>query len=659
MKMPPLLLSSTLIFWGWQTGQWIFALPMALIFEASRLLLWRWDLSTADFRRISNLCMMLLLVLSVYIVISAQGLRFVYIFFQWLPIALFPLLAAQTYSTSDRIEIQTIFLLGKQDNRKQDNNRKKKTLNLTFPYFAICLLSASAGNSREFSFYIGMFLLISLVLWRIRSHKFSPVLWLCLLIIAGNIGFVGQIGLRNLHMALEGKTVEWLSNFYSQDPDPIQRGTAIGAIGLLKLDNSIVFRVASPKGQTTPSLLREATYNKYQSAMWVAANSEFTPVPPDPNGTTWQLAKQVGNSSEITVSASLPQGKGLLKLPQGSFQVDKLPVSSMRRNQYGTVKVAGKPQRFSYRILFDRGLNLDSPPREEDMLVPDPEKPALDRIISQLDLEGKSPQEIIKRVDSFFQENFSYTLELAGKDKQSTPLSVFLLENRSGHCEFFATATTLLLRAAGIPARYAIGYSVHEFSRLENQFIVRSRHSHAWTLVYIDGAWQRLDTTPASWTSIEDAAAPKWGVILDLWSLLSFQLSAGLRLRGLQYWWWLLIPLMLVMLWRFSRQKRVRRRLEARNQTKIGAQQPPTGGDSELYLIEKVLNESGFTRHHSETMKKWLSRLEKDLPASYAINELKGIIELHYRYRFDPQGITPAERGRLKSAIRSWLETRS
>lgn len=654
MKMPPLLLGFALIFWGWQTGQWILAVPMALIFEASRLLLWRWDLSTADFRRISNLCMLLLLVLSVYIVISAQWLRFVYIFFQWLPIALFPLLAAQTYSTSDRISIRTLFIFLKQDDRP-----RKKTLNLTYPYFAVCILSASAGNSRELSFYIGMFLLISLVLWSIRSDQFSPILWLSMLILAGSLGFVGQIGLHNLHLALEGKAVEWLSNFYTQDPDPIQRGTAIGAIGLLKLDNSIIFRVAAPKGQTTPSLLREATYNKYQSGMWVAANSEFTPVPPDPNGTTWPLAKPVANSSEITVSASLRSGKSLLKLPQGSFQVDRLPVSSMDRNQYGTVKVAGKPQRLSYQILFDRGVNLDSSPREEDMLVPDREKPALDRIISQLDLEGKSPQEILKRVDSFFQENFSYTLELAGKDKKSTPLAVFLLQNRSGHCEFFATATTLLLRAAGIPARYAIGYSVHEFSRLENQFIVRSRHSHAWTLAYIDGAWQVLDTTPASWTSIEDAAAPKWAVISDFWSLLSFKLSAGLQLRGSQYWWWLLIALILVMLWRFARQKRVLRRLDARNQTKIGAQQPPTGGDSELYLIEKVLKESGFTRHHSETMKNWLSRLEKDLPASYSINELKGILELHYRYRFDPQGITPAERRRLKSAIRSWLETRS
>ncbi|MBT8330725.1 MAG: transglutaminase-like domain-containing protein, partial [Deltaproteobacteria bacterium] len=36
----------------------------------------------------------------------------------------------------------------------------------------------------------------------------------------------------------------------------------------------------------------------------------------------------------------------------------------------------------------------------------------------------------------------------------------FLTRSRSGHCEYFATATVLLLRQAGIPARYARGYSV-------------------------------------------------------------------------------------------------------------------------------------------------------------------------------------------------------
>ena len=44
----------------------------------------------------------------------------------------------------------------------------------------------------------------------------------------------------------------------------------------------------------------------------------------------------------------------------------------------------------------------------------------------------------------------------------ATKVAEFLLKTRAGHCEHFATATTMLLRAAGVPTRYAVGYSVQE-----------------------------------------------------------------------------------------------------------------------------------------------------------------------------------------------------
>jgi len=48
-----------------------------------------------------------------------------------------------------------------------------------------------------------------------------------------------------------------------------------------------------------------------------------------------------------------------------------------------------------------------------------------------------------------------------------------------------------------VPTRYAVGYSVQEWSRLEQRYIVRARHGHSWALVYVNGAWRDVDTTPA------------------------------------------------------------------------------------------------------------------------------------------------------------------
>ena len=63
MKTPVLLLGASLMFWGWQSDHWIWAALMAIILESARLIRLRWDLSNADFRRISDLCVILFLIL--------------------------------------------------------------------------------------------------------------------------------------------------------------------------------------------------------------------------------------------------------------------------------------------------------------------------------------------------------------------------------------------------------------------------------------------------------------------------------------------------------------------------------------------------------------------------------------------------------------------
>jgi hypothetical protein len=41
--------------------------------------------------------------------------------------------------------------------------------------------------------------------------------------------------------------------------------------------------------------------------------------------------------------------------------------------------------------------------------------------------------------------------------------------------------------------------------------------------------------------------------------------------------------------------------------------------------------------------------------ASHLMDDLESILKLHYRYRFDPQGISPAEKEALTSTTRTWL----
>jgi transglutaminase-like putative cysteine protease len=102
---------------------------------------------------------------------------------------------------------------------------------------------------------------------------------------------------------------------------------------------------------------------------------------------------------------------------------------------------------------------------------------------------------------------------------QLDPIEDFVTNHRRGHCEYFASALTLMLRSQNIPARMIVGYKGGEFNYVGSYFVVRQRDAHAWVEAYLadneipadamcpeerhpGGGWLRLDPTPS--TDAED-----------------------------------------------------------------------------------------------------------------------------------------------------------
>lgn len=129
-------------------------------------------------------------------------------------------------------------------------------------------------------------------------------------------------------------------------------------------------------------------------------------------------------------------------------------------------------------------------------------------------------QAYINMVIDYLSKNYKYTLNPgkvpAGKDF----IDYFLYHNKKGYCSYFATAATLMFRAAGIPARYVEGYSVSDdfikngtksskffYKRIDDtltkisydqySITVTDGNAHAWVEVYKDGyGWVPVDATP-------------------------------------------------------------------------------------------------------------------------------------------------------------------
>ena len=128
--------------------------------------------------------------------------------------------------------------------------------------------------------------------------------------------------------------------------------------------------------------------------------------------------------------------------------------------------------------------------------------PPLDRRIPELARQitrnAKTPFDKALLIESYLRDRFTYTLNLTGKPGDD-PLAHFLFETRAGHCEYFASAMTIMLRTLGIPAREVNGFLPGEYNDLGGDYIVRASDAHSWVEVYFPGnEWQIFDPTPAS-----------------------------------------------------------------------------------------------------------------------------------------------------------------
>lgn len=648
MTVPHFLLGASLLFWGWQTGLMPLAVIMAALLEGARLMRSRINLSQVDFRRIADFNTVVFVAALFFVYLSRQSSRFIFTFLQWVPVALLPVILAQVYSTAGKIDPGAIFWSLRKP--AGDGTPVMAALDLRYPYLFVVILSSGAANMRTPWFFAGACLLVAWSLWPFRNRRFSPALWIALLAAAALAGYGSQFGLNRLQLYLAEAVPQWLSS--GDKPDTYRSMTAIGELGEIKLSDKILFRVETKPGQGPPRLLRRASFNTYVPSFpgtWVAAQTRFEQVDPEADGASWKFGAAT-NAREAVVTDSLREGRSVLKVPTGCFEIRDLPAGYLDRNIYGALRVYDGPGLVRYRVLYADDTVLDSPPGAGDLIIPDQVRHVISQVARELKLSGEPPAGVLAEIENFFHGHFSYSLVLRGGGERGA-LQEFLTRSRAGHCEFFATATVLLLREAGIPARYATGFSVQDFSRLEGCYVVRARHAHAWALAFVGGSWRDLDTTPAGWGEMEEQNAAWWTPLSDTWSWLAFKVSQWRRLEGERPEAgpvvWALLAAAALLCAVFLRRKSLT--LIRNHPAKAQKTDLRPGLDSELYEIEKLLAGAGHIRRPWETISAWAARIAADVKID------PSILELHYRLRFDPAGLSATDRDALKEAVRSWM----
>lgn len=178
-----------------------------------------------------------------------------------------------------------------------------------------------------------------------------------------------------------------------------------------------------------------------------------------------------------------------------------LTVPPQARRTADLYLVADKPVRQLTRYTARSALQYRTAPlsaaeRARALQLP-PANPAARALGAQWRGQTQDDAAVVERALRYFAEQpFYYTLEpppLTGD-----AIDQFLFETRRGFCEHYSAAFTVLMRAAGIPARVVTGYQGGEPNPLGDYLIVRQRDAHAWSEVWLAGqGWVRVDPTAA------------------------------------------------------------------------------------------------------------------------------------------------------------------
>jgi transglutaminase-like putative cysteine protease len=627
-----------LLLWGHATGQLALAALASVALEAAAVGRVRFEFERRQFERCADASSVAFMLVALY-AFGAHRLFGIYALLALLPWCLVPLALMQAYSTAQSVPLSALVY-------GMRAGGVSRTVDLRLALGLNALLAASVGELPRAHYALGLAALLAWQLWQQRPRPGRHATWFAMLGVAAGGALLLQTGFTHLHGALGDVVSRWLRELPLASADPQRASTAIGSLGRLKLSDRIALRVSAAKPPTPPLLLTEATYGEFRLGTWSNPAATFTTLDAVPGRREWPLAAASADANRYEISVRREREIGVVPVPPEAVRLRGERLLEVQRSAAGALQVEAPAGLLRYTVDTARHVPGARPPTPGDLLIPPAYVPVIGRVAGELGLAGLAPREATARIRAHFARHFSYALVQPTTLQWRMPLAGFLTSSRRGHCEYFASATVLLLRAAGIPARYAIGYSVDEYSRLEGAYIARARDAHAWAVAWLDGGWEVVDTTPARWSTLEDDAAPSLQWMGDTASWLGFtlqRLRAGdaPRLAGA-----LQATGVALLAWIAWRQRGRARR------TAAAPPAPAVVAETALTPLLEALHRRGARPLAGETTANFLRR---SLPPDASGHALETLIGLYYAARFGGDAPSGADSARLEACVSAWL----
>lgn len=350
-----------------------------------------------------------------------------------------------------------------------------------------------------------------------------------------------------------------LGFFAPQDRDGMSmvgfsESVELGGHGLIRDNPAVVLRVEFPDGRPTRPHYhwRMLSFDFYDGKSWSRTKDQ------DGMGGAWhrdldtiypsqgapQMLQMYLEPLDTTLlptlhpTQSIKLGTPQVTMPFGS-RSGRIRVDSYHDIRHTIPSNVGVP--YMIWIGEERTTPNEISPREADpaFLQLPSMSPEFAQLARRARGNANEPQRIAANIEDFLESGYTYTTDLP--EVGESPVEDFLFRTRRGHCEYFATAATLILRQNNIPARIVNGFYGGQWNNVGNYWAVRQGDAHSWVEYYDPQVgWLKLDPTPPSDSSMPNPVLDAMRKTMDasrlLWTkwVIEYDLAAQITaLKGL------------------------------------------------------------------------------------------------------------------------------
>jgi protein-glutamine gamma-glutamyltransferase len=410
------------------------------------------------------------------------------------------------------------------------------------------------------------------------------------------------------------------------------------------LSDQLIMRVRS----SAPAMWKGIMFDRYDGVFWKGDESDPVPmgaVPPiayptefrslGPRQTVSQTFYIEAEQANVVFAAGQPDAVWY----DGGVSIDSL--GGLRTDStltpgtvYSVVSTRGAAQPKELRALAPTAIPEQI---ERYLQLPDTLPQRVGDLARDITSDATNDFDRVRAIEDYMKVNYRYSIESPVPPDGRDAVDHFLFDTDVGFCEQFASATAVMLRTLGIPARVVAGYTPGTRNPFTGYYEVRGSDAHAWVEAWFPRlGWYEFDPTfdvPPAAIQASDliplaklfrALAEKIGALLPS--------GIGGALRGVLGA--LLLVTVAIGVWIASRKLRRRRPLPVAGQAVDVRAGPITRA---LARFESATHALGRGRKSSETAAELLARTARPSP------EVGDALRAFERERYGPEPPPPPQ----------------